>query len=76
MQVFVSRHTPGLKNGKDVKFNIGDKVRYRMRNGTEYDIIIDSERMSHSGYFGYESKFSDGRYFAVEQGIIGWDGKC
>lgn len=76
--VFVSRYTPGLENGEKVKFNKGEVVRYRMRNGDEFDITIDSEFMLHeSGYYGYESIFhNDGaRCFAVAKGIINWEGK-
>ena len=77
--VFVSRYTPGLKNGEDVEFKQGEKVTYRMRNGTIYRIVIDSKLMksSDSRYYGYEAIFPDGeRCFAPEIGIIGWEGKC
>ena len=47
-----------------------------MRNGEEHVIIIDSERMTNSGYYGYEAIFDDGdRAFAVEDGIYDWEGK-
>lgn len=75
MMVFVSRYTPNLINGEKVLFEIGEKVRYRMRNGTEYDIVIDSELMENQGYLGYEAIFPDGRFFAVAKGIIDWNGK-
>lgn len=77
VQIFVSRHTPGLENGKGVKFEIGETVKYRMRNGHETDITIDSELCSNMGYLGYEAIFHDdgGRYFAVDEGIIDWEGK-
>lgn len=77
MDVSRSRHTPGLKDGASVRFEKGEKVHYRMRDGTEYDIVIKSERMKHtSGFYGYESSFPDGALcFAVEQGIIDWEGK-
>lgn len=74
--VFVSRYSPNLKNGEHVRFEIGEKVRYRMRNGTEYDITIQSELMQNRGYFGYEAIFPDGDLcFAVAKGIINWAGK-
>jgi hypothetical protein len=74
--VSLSRYTKGLANGVNVSFKKGEKVRYRMRNGDEMDIIIDSNLMSNSGYLGYESIFPDGeRCFAVSKGIIGWEGK-
>ena len=78
MKVFVSRYTPGLKNGKDVQFNIGEIVRYRMRSGKELYITIDSELMQNSGFLGYESIFHDDgkKYFAVAEGIIDWKGKA
>jgi hypothetical protein len=78
--VYKSRYTPGLINGKDVNFQKGEKVRYKMRSGEELDIIIDSERMHHtqSGLYGYESIFLDDnkKYFAASTGIINWEGKC
>ena len=72
-----SRFTPGLKNGEGVAFQIGDIVDYRMRDGTELKITIDSELMTHSGYRGYEAIFSDNgeRAFAPAIGIYNWDGK-
>ena len=76
---FKSRYTPGLKNGEDVQFKKGETVTYRMRNGTIYQIVIDSKLKQHdpSGYYGYEAIFPDGeRCFAPEVGIIGWEGKC
>lgn len=76
--VFKSRHTPGLANGEDVHFEIGESVTYRMRNGDVFQIVIDSELMKDFGYYGYEAIFPDDgeRYFAPEIGIIGWEGKC
>jgi hypothetical protein len=44
VMVYKSRFTRGLKNGKDVDFNKGEKVRYKMRNGYEVDIIIDKKQ--------------------------------
>lgn len=73
--VFFSRHTPDLENGENVMFEKGEKVRYRMRNGQEYEIVIDSYLMENSGYLGYEAIFPDGRFFAVAEGIIDWEGK-
>lgn len=73
--IFVSRHTPNLQNGENVRFEKGEKVKYRMRNGKEYEIIIDSDLMKNSGYLGYEAIFPDGRFFAVAKGIIEWEGK-
>ena len=76
MRICVSRYTPGLENGEDVEFKKGETVRYRMRNGEEHDIIIDSPLMMNSGYYGYEAIFDDGvRAFAVSKGIIRWEGK-
>ena len=77
MRVTKSRYTAGLENGKDVAFNIGEKVRYKMRNGKEYNIIIKSSYKKHtSGYFGYESLFPDGTIsFTPDIGIIGWEGR-
>ena len=76
IEISISRYTPGAKNGVGIAFKKGEKVRYRMRNGTEYDIVIDSELMKNSGYLGYEAIFPDGRFFAVDEGIIDWEGKC
>ena len=77
LMVYKSRFTQGLKNGEDIDFQKGKKVRYRMRDGYEVDIVIDSELMQHSGYLGYESIFLDNnqRAFAVKKGIVDWDGK-
>ena len=77
MFAFISRYTPGLENGAGVQFHKGETVRYRMRNGEEHDIIIDSELMRHEpNFYGYEAIFDDGvRAFAVARGIINWEGK-
>ena len=77
MDVFNSRYTPGLKDGTNVHFQKGETVHYRMRNGEEHDIVIDSARMFHKpDFYGYEAIFDDGvRAFAVEQGIVNWEGK-
>lgn len=78
MKIFVSRYTQGLKNGKDVQFEIGETVRYRMINGEEIDITINSELMENNGLLGYESVFHDDgqTYFAFAEGIIDWEGKA
>lgn len=76
--VYISRYSPGLKNGKNVHFEVGETVSYRMRNGEEHQIVIDSDRMAHTGInlLGYEAIFDDGvRAFAVEDGIYDWEGK-
>lgn len=79
VQVFISRFTPGLENGKDVRFRKGDKVMYGKRNPVE--ITIDSDRMKHKDApgngMGYEAIFGDTgeRSFASELGIFDWEGK-
>jgi hypothetical protein len=73
MKLYVTRH--GAKNGKDVFFEKGEKVRYRARDGKEYNIVIDSKQMRNGAYLGYESIFPDGRFFAIDEGIIYWAGK-
>lgn len=74
--VSISRYTKGLTNGEGVRFEKGEKVKYRMRNGEEHSIIIDSNLMENSGYMGYEAIFDDGiRAFAVDKGIYDWEGK-
>lgn len=80
MTILFSKYTPNRKNGKGVGFSIGDVVTYRMRNGDTFKITIDSELMrhrEHQEYTGYEAIFHDDgkRYFAVDEGIIDWDGK-
>lgn len=75
MRIRKSKYTPGLTNGRNVAFSKGDRVKYRMRNGTEYDLVIGSELMQNGPYFGYECEFPDGRFFIVEQGIYDWEGK-
>jgi hypothetical protein len=75
MNVFLSRFTPGLKNGEGVDFKIGETVIY---GKNKVAIIIDSELMAHSDApgdgTGYEAIFSDTgeRAFASEVGIIDW----
>jgi hypothetical protein len=76
--VFKSRFTPGLKNATDVRLRKGDKVTYQNLSGATETAVIDSELMQHeSGPYGYEAVFDgDGkRGFAVEERIVGWDGK-
>ncbi len=79
MDVSRSRYTPGLKNGSEVRFSIGENVLYQLRTGEKMIIRIITERLkSKCGkYFGYEAIYSDDGhlYFAVDQGIIDWDGK-
>lgn len=75
MRIRKSKYTPGLKNGSGVAFSKGDCVKYRMRNGAEYDLVIDSELVQNGPYFGYECEFLDGRFFIAEQGIYDWEGK-
>ena len=78
MMVYLSRFTPGLKNGQDVMFNEGETVVY---GKNKVKIIIDSELMSHSDAngdgTGYEVIFSDTgeRAFASRIGIVDWEGK-
>lgn len=76
MRVFKSRLTPNLDNGKNVKFEIGEKVTYKLTDG-KINIIIDSELMVNQGYYGYEAIFLDDnqKYFAVSEQIVGWEGK-
>lgn len=75
--VRISRYTPNLKNGKGVSFDKGEVVDYRLRNGQEIKITIDSELMQNGEHLGYEAIFHDDgeRYFAVEEGIYNWKGK-
>jgi hypothetical protein len=76
MGIYKSRHTPDLKNGKDVHFAFGERCVYERRNGKIINIIIASEIMSHdecpSG--GYESLFLDSNelYFASAAQILKW----
>jgi len=78
MDVFISRFTPNLENGEQVKFNVGERVLYKPRYGPAIDVTIDSEYCEHaSNVCGYEAIFSnDGnRYFILSKGIIDWEGK-
>lgn len=78
MMVYLSRFTPGLKNGQDVKFNVGETVIY---GKNKVKIVIDSELMScpdaPGDGTGYEAIFSDTgeRMFASRIGIVDWVGK-
>lgn len=80
--VYRSRFTPGLKDGRDVSFDVGETVTYRMKNGSTVKITIDSETMEHDqapgDKTGYEAIFQDSgeRYFAPRRGIIDWAGKA
>ena len=75
-KIFKDKNTPNLKNGRDVKFEIGDKVTYKALNGEVYDnVIIDSEYAQNQKRFGYEALFEDGRFFISAEGIIDWEGK-
>ena len=79
--VYLSRFTPGLKNGADVSFNIGEVVTYRLQCGDEIKITIDSDIMKHDhapgDQTGYESIFHDTmeRAFAARAQIVDWEGK-
>lgn len=77
--VFDSKLKKGLTNGRTVKFNIGDVVKYKLENGKVLDIEITSEYMQHhiEEIDGYEAIFSDDgkSYFAVAERIIDWEGK-
>ena len=77
VKVFVSRYTPNLENGENVQFEKGEVVDYRMRNGQEFKITIDSDLMQQGGYRGYEAIFPDDgqRYFVPARGIFNWEGK-
>lgn len=77
-EVFVrkSRYTPHCQNGKDIAFRFGETVRFRgLKTGNEFDVKIDSELMTNSGYLWYECIFPDGRYFVPEESIVDWEGK-
>ena len=75
MMVFKSRHTPNVK-AQEVKFEIGETVKYRLLNGDVVDVTIDSEPMMHDmcPTHGYEGIFSDTkeRGFADCDRIIEW----
>lgn len=76
--ILKSKFTPGLKNGKGVCFSIGDVVEYRCSNGTTLECTIDSEYMENEDYYGYEAIFHDDgeRYFAIDEWICDWEGRC
>lgn len=78
VMVYKSRFTPNLKNGKDVLFEIGEKVIY---GKNKIEIVIDSQIMKHDSApgdrTGYEAIFSDTgeRAFASREQILNWEGK-
>ena len=78
VMVYRSRFTQGLKNGKDVKFEIGEKIVYGKNN---VEVTIDSDLMQHPSAPGdgpgYEAIFSDTseRAFISRQNILDWKGK-
>lgn len=78
MSIFKSRFTPNLENGEGVKFNKGEKVVYKTKDGLLIEAIIDSDYCRHnSGVYGYEAIFSDDgeRSFAISKQIVDWKGK-
>jgi len=77
--LFHSRFTPGLKNGEDVAFQLGDVVTYQTMASGDVKATVESPLMQHTtGIYGYEYIFEDtGELgFADERRIIGWDGKA
>lgn len=76
MMVFKSRHTPNVK-AQDIKFELGEVVKYRLLDGTSVDVKIDSEPMTHDRCptHGYEGYFSDNgeRAFADCDRIYEWN---
>lgn len=76
MQVFKSRHTPGVK-GYEVFFEKGEVVKYKLLNGKIIDITVVSERMKHQqcATFGYEWYDNGELCFADGERIIDWKGR-
>jgi hypothetical protein len=76
--VYKSRFTPGLENGQDVSFKMGEQVLY---GKNKVKITIDSDIVRHDSApgdgTGYESIFHDTgeRAFASRLGIVEWDDK-
>lgn len=78
MNVFKSRFTPNLKNGKGVEFQIGETIDYKYLNGDTVQATIVSDYCQHdNGCYGYEATMSDDNTtcFIDEERIIGWKGK-
>jgi hypothetical protein len=79
MEIFKSRYTPNLKNGKDVGFSIGDMILYKPAGQSPVRAKIVSDRRSHKSVdkLGYDAIFADdgNQWFAVEEQIIDWEGK-
>lgn len=79
VEVYKSRFTPGLKDGRDVHFELGETVQFKGMGGEIHDVVIDSVRMSHAQLpddeLGYEVLFPDGRHFIRAMQIVGWEGK-
>lgn len=73
-----SRHTPGLRNARDVCLQIGDEVTYRLLSGDTVKVTITSTLKRHiNGAYGYEGVFANTATlgFADELRIIDWKGK-
>jgi hypothetical protein len=74
-----SRLTKGAK-ASEISLEIGEKVKYKLRNGKIIDAIIKSGRMRHPecrGSFGYEALTLDDNtmnFIDVER-IVSWEGK-
>ena len=79
--IYLSRYTPGLDNGEEVSFKIGEAVDYLLLNGKSVKATILSEIMEHQqapgDHTGYECRFHDDGSiaFAARCRIIGWEGK-
>lgn len=78
MNIYKSRFTPGVL-GNEIKLEIGEVCKYRLLDGTEIDVTIDSDRMTHEKCptYGYEAIFSDNNEMSFVDGerIIDWKGR-
>lgn len=84
---FINRHTPGLKNGKNIYFEKGEHVKVMNSRNKNYitDFVITSRYYANStvekgkvlyGYEGYKnSDRSRTIWFICDEQIVSWKGK-
>ena len=76
--IVLSRFTKGAA-ASQISLSIGDKVKYRLKNGKVINAIIKSEKRKHPqcSTFGYEAlTLDDNTMNFIDVGrIVSWDGK-
>ena len=76
--IFKSRFTPGLQTAEDVALAPGDKVLYKLQDGSEIGVTIKSPYSRHdNGAYGWEGVFEDDGQlgFVDETRVVDWEGR-